>query len=164
LKKRFIALLERWLNKAYSSQNWSEWADRTLLVQQFLYEKLPKVWEGFQGLEICEGGRWNYYLDPNKSAATIDFVVPKLPLFVIVGRIESASWDIAKSRGVARKRWEEWQGYYDALVDILSSLPSDSGRVRPIVLYIPWGASVDPSSLYVLLKQKATSLPSTEAV
>lgn len=143
LRKFFIDLFIDLANRLSYRDTAKEYQDRYDAVKLFIHEYLPFINEEWQGKAIIEGGIYNYFELPDGSLPKYDFVLPEIPLYVVVSNIMSAQWLEAKSRGIKRADWEAYQRNLTAIEAQTPNLSTLNQAIRPIVLIIRWEEPVN---------------------
>lgn len=124
-----------------------EYLERLTAVGELLYETLPNTDEKWQGKTIIEEGRYNYFVLPSGKLPKYSFVMPEIPLYVIVGTIESADWALARMKGVSRKRWEQYQEELSVIRQITPTLATIGKAVAPKIVILTWNDPYTQASL-----------------
>lgn len=149
-KLKFIQFLKSLLSKLYREFNEAEHQDRLATVRSFFHQTLPTFDEKWEGKAIIEDGRFNYFELPSGDLPKYDFVLPEIPLYVVVPGLVSASWPEARDRGIPREKWEAAQLDMVALIKGTAELATIGSAAAPKLLIIKWD---DPINHFVLAER-----------
>lgn len=149
-RQKLINLLQNWLEKLNSSFNEKEYQERLAMVKMFFHEIMPSIDEKWSGKAIIEGGKFNYFQLPSGSLPKYDFVVPEIPLYVVVANISSSDWEQARQRGISRDIWEKEQLDLSFIQKTTSELATIGLAAAPKIIVIKWN---DPIN-YLTLAEK----------
>lgn len=153
LRLKLIAFLKRWLDKLNLPSLVQEHETRKSLVRTFFHETLPTLDEQWAGKAIIEGASFNYFLLPNNTLPSYDFVLPEIPLYVLVPGICSASWEFAQRMGITRSQWEEEQ-YHLAFIEASTHQLATIGKAAaPKIIIIKWEEPINNISLIEKLQE-----------
>lgn len=111
---------------------------RTDFVREFLFEILPTIDASWEGKAIIEGGTYNYFELPSGKLPYYDFVIPEVPLYVVVPGIISADWPQAQNFGISRGDWEEAQRDLDCIRSETPNLATINMAAKPCILVFEW--------------------------
>lgn len=156
-KKLFIWLtnsLKRMLSKLYRKQREEEHQKRLTMVREFLHETFPLLNEQFANTSIIEGGLYNYFILPSQNLPKYDFVLPEIPLFIVIPGPESASWLEAKEWGIPKEVWDSTQLDLGCIELNTPALATISKASMPKLLIIRWQESIN----HLTLAQRIESL------
>lgn len=160
LRKGWTEWLQKALGRQLGVYNDLEHKARIQAVEAYFLSSAPVFnKERFEGKTFCFGGRWNYFLTkavPDDAPLSkvlealpkFDIVVPEIPLYVCVPDVSSASWEEARTRGVARPVWEAQQGLLHLLEEAVPNIPTVDPKLSPKILVVRWSESVNHHALH----------------
>ncbi len=143
LKWKVIKWLRVQLSRLCKEYNVAEHQDRLASVRAFFHTTLPAIQEKETGWSIIEDGKFNYFELPSGDLPHYDFVLPEIPLYVVVPGIVSASWSEARERGITRDQWEAAQADLAALQHLTPTLATIGLAAEPRLLLIKWDDPVN---------------------
>lgn len=90
----------------------------------------------------------NYFLIGDKYPE-YDYIIPEVPLYIVIGGISSATWEQAQLY-ISREEWDNSNEYLDQL-DIQTKLLATNGLTKkPLIMIIKWDEPI--TNLYLLGK------------
>lgn len=142
-----LKLLKRWVAWLTCKQRTVIEAERKAAVAQFVHETLPSRDEGFVDRLIVENGTFNYFVLPSGELPTFNYVMPELPLFIVLLTPENSEWEIAEQYGVTKERWEECRAEKAALKQGVMDMPMAERPIPPLFWELAWNVPTDQNSL-----------------
>lgn len=133
--------------KLQLKDNEKEYTSRISLIEAFFDQILPSINEDWQGRTIIKDGTFNYFELPSGKLPKYHFVVPQIPLYVVIGDISSSSWEEARLRGISREKWEDTQLDLKSIEKNTKSLSTLGTTSTPKVLIIRWNEPINHYSL-----------------
>jgi hypothetical protein len=99
-----------------------EYSRRKKSVRGLIYEEIPlNLAEKFDGNLIIEDGKYNLLLAENEPVQ-LDYYIPELRLFILVGDVRSSTWAEASAAGIDRAQWENYAELILQLARIIQDL------------------------------------------
>lgn len=152
IKTFFKGLLYSLLSAINRTDIEKEHQERISSVRAYFHEVLPVINSEMAGKVIIENGTFNYFELPDGKLPTYDFVLPELPLYVIVPGILSSDWEQAHKFGVPRNSWEEFQETIAYIEASTKALPTIGNNLYPKVLVIRWNETTNHFAITQRLK------------
>lgn len=95
---------------------------------------------------LIEGGRYNYFIEEDGQFPKIDFVLPELGLFIIVGDRGLQSWELASRSGVKKEEWEKEMSKLSRIEMTIKAL-SNTSRQPARLMVIRWDDPISKEAL-----------------
>lgn len=135
--------------------NEKEYEVRKNFVRQFLYTYLPEKDPSFKGVAILEDVKPNYFHLSDGTFPIFSFIIPEKSLFVIVGRADLASWNLASLRGVSRSSWEKSMRDLAIIKEEVPKLKTIGWAKPSKLITLHWEDPISDQCLYeILIKEK----------
>lgn len=141
---RILKRLMVWLT---SKQRAETEEARKEAVAQFVHETLPSRDEAFVDRLIVENGTFNYFVLPSGKLPTFNYVMPELPLFIIILTPENSEWEVAEQYGVTKEVWEKAVAEKAALKQGVMDMPMSERPIPPLFWELAWNVPTDQNSL-----------------
>lgn len=147
MRKKIISWLYFILGKLQEKDNQKEYLERIEKVKITLHEFLPEIDDFWRSKAIIENGIYNFFYLPSGEFPRYHFVIPEIPLYIVVSGLESADWSQARSRGITREKWETSVLDLEFLDQKTNSLATIETARKPKILIIRWNDPISHLSL-----------------
>lgn len=149
LLNRFDELVAKLSRRRHRRRIDEEYDRRVDVVRSLFMTVLPGIDRRFFGTTVIEGGRWNICLDDGEYPV-IDFALPRLGLFVFIGRPVESSLSTALAYGFEEAEWVKAQTRLRDLRQTATSLGARWGS-EITFLFLDWETSMFPMDLVVTI-------------